>query len=37
VQLGLIPDLSTAGGRLWLLLHRPSLIWRRLKARLAGG
>jgi steroid delta-isomerase-like uncharacterized protein len=37
VQLGLIPDLSTAGGRLWLLIHRPSLLWRRLRARLAGG
>ena len=37
VQLGLIPDLSTPRGRLWLLVHRPSLLWRRLRARFARG
>ena len=35
VALGVLPDLSTPRGRLWLAMHRPGLLLRQLRGRLS--
>jgi len=34
VDLGVLPDLNTRGGRLWLAITRPGLLLRMIRARL---
>ena len=34
VALEVLPELDSALGRLWLAIHRPSILWKRLRGRI---
>ncbi|MDP3937417.1 MAG: nuclear transport factor 2 family protein [Deltaproteobacteria bacterium] len=36
VDLGILPDLTSPSGRLWLAITRPGVLLRMLRARLGG-